>query len=454
MPYIYDLLKYNNNYFVETGTFKGDTIQLLLDTNNSKPTHIISLEISSTLYEESCKKFEGFNNIKIVNGNTKYDLYNHIKDISENITFWLDSHWSNNIDVFSDNETICPILYELDQIKDHFINTHTIIIDDIRLMNNSTNKFIGFNIDLNNIIDKLLKINPNYNIKYYNDNEGINDILVAFPFNVNNFCIHKYLLKCRTNELPPGFGDFLRGTVALYNLSIKYNYNLYIDTNHPIYNYLNPNKKYILNIKSNNIEELLPPLSYNTIHNKLNNLFIENNNFSIITNSMYTMINGNLENYGKINNDCKLFLKEIITPSVEIINYMNNIFLNIYKFDIFDDYNIIHIRFGDNYLFNNILNEDLYNMIYNKINNIIGNNEKFILITDSKIMGNKLKFNIPRILYWNNNKIHLGGLQNTIGIKDTITDFFIMSKCKKIYSNNSGFSLVVSEIFDIPYVVI
>jgi len=454
MPYIYELLKYNNNYFVETGTYRGDTIQLLLDTNNNKPQHILSIELSPTLHEFSYKRFEQFNNIKIINGNTKYDLYKNIKDISENITFWLDSHWSDNVNVVSDVKTICPILYELDQIKEHAINTHTIIIDDIRLMNNSTNEYEGFNVSIINIINKLLQINKNYNIKYYDDSEGVADVLVAYPTNVKNFCIHKYLTNCKTNPLPPGFGDFLRGTVALYNLSVKYKYNLFIDTSHPIYNYLNPNKKYVLNINNKTEYEQLPPLSYEVIYSNLNNLFIDNKDFTILTNSMYTVHNNCLHNYGKINNECKIFLKEILIPSIELDIYLNNIYLNIYKFNMNDTYNIIHIRFGDNYLFNNIYNDDLYNAYYIKIMNIINNNEKYVFITDSYIMGKKLKFNIPSILYWNNNKIHLGGLNNIIGIKDTLCDFFIMSKSNKIYSNNSGFSLIVSEIYDIPYIVI
>jgi hypothetical protein len=28
-------------------------------------------------------------------------------------------------------------------------------------------------------------------------------------------CIHNYLTKCSTNPQPPGFADFLRGTIAL-----------------------------------------------------------------------------------------------------------------------------------------------------------------------------------------------------------------------------------------------
>jgi hypothetical protein len=52
---------------------------------------------------------------------------NKIKDIDSKITFWLDSHWSGTPDVGCDLVTICPVLEELEQIKQHSIKTHTII---------------------------------------------------------------------------------------------------------------------------------------------------------------------------------------------------------------------------------------------------------------------------------------------------------------------------------------
>ena len=86
-------------------------------------------------------------------------------------------------------------------------------------------------------------------------------------------------------------------------------------------------------------------------------------------------------------------------------------------------------------------------------------NVKYVLITDSSSMGNKLKMTIPELYYWDNSKIHLGDVTNhPSGILDTLVDFFIMSKSTEIISSNvlyegsvSGFSYVVSLLYNITY---
>ena len=134
MPFIDELLIYMNKVFVETGTFQGDTIHKI--ANNTKYVQkIISLELSDVFFKRCTERFKNNENIHIFKANSKTDLLNIIKDIDEPITFWLDSHWSGTHDVGCDELIICPIIHELEQIRQHNINTHTIMIDDIRLMN-------------------------------------------------------------------------------------------------------------------------------------------------------------------------------------------------------------------------------------------------------------------------------------------------------------------------------
>jgi hypothetical protein len=188
MPFVNDLLQYlNNNTFIETGTFRGDTLEIVLESTKNKPINIISLELSDVFFDRCVKRFENVPNIHIVKGNSKYDLYETISTITSQITFWLDSHWSGTDNVGCDNITVCPILEELEQIKLHPIKTHTIMIDDIRLMNGNLNKYEGFPVQINDILSKLYEINSNYCIKYYDDYTANNDVLVAYiepPLNV------------------------------------------------------------------------------------------------------------------------------------------------------------------------------------------------------------------------------------------------------------------------------
>ena len=174
MPFTNELLPFVTNVFIETGTYQGDTLQLIAN-NNIKPKIIHSLELSQVFYNNCIKRFQNNPRINIHYANSKTDLTNIITNINENITFWLDSHWSGVPDIGCDPETRCPVLFELEQIKQHPIKTHTIMIDDMRLMDND-----HFPVTKDEIVKKLRDINPNYNIKYFNDYCSKDDVLVAY----------------------------------------------------------------------------------------------------------------------------------------------------------------------------------------------------------------------------------------------------------------------------------
>jgi len=271
-------------------------------------------------------------------------------------------------------------------------------------------------------------------------------------------CIHKYLTSCKTNPQSPGFADFLRGTIALYNLSKVYHFKLGIDNSHALFQYLKSNENMISLNPSFPVIEVLPPLSYEDIYQNLENIFKNNKSFCTMTNSMYTFVNGKHENFGYISEDCQLFLRNMLCPSFELEKRINEIFENIYQFTINEEFIIIHLRNGDDLLHDkNNYNDQLYWNQYTRIKNIVDQNTtiKKVLLCDSATIGRKIKEEIPELYYWDNSKVHLGDLINneTNSVLDTLTDFFIMSKAKKIIScQHSGFSRVCSIIYDIPYI--
>ena len=272
-------------------------------------------------------------------------------------------------------------------------------------------------------------------------------------------CIHKYLNFCQTNSLPPGLADFLRGTIALYNFSKKYNYDLLIDDSHPLFQYLEPHTQLISNNPFSETIEIIPPQSYDEIYFKVEQLFQKKESFCILTNSFYTFENGHLVNFGPITDECRSFLQEILTPSIAIEMNMQHIFGNIFKFDKKEGYKTIHLRCGDSFLHDNIYDNNLYEMYYHKINNLLTQhpNEKYVLLSDSTAIATKLKQDIPALYYWNNSKTHLGSLNNSnsSSILDTLIDFFIMSQSNEIISYPpSGFSIVCSLIYNIRYTLI
>jgi ASC-1-like (ASCH) protein len=281
---------------------------------------------------------------------------------------------------------------------------------------------------------------------------------------MNKTCIHKYLTKCKTTELPPGFGDFLRGTVTLLIFSKIYNYRFLIDKSiHPVFSYFKDSKYYIQDENNNDdvIEFFQGYDSYEHVYKTIENLFKSDKSFSAITNCFYTLnTRGFLENYGKIPDDIQLILRDILQPNDIIEEKIDNIFKNIYRFDKNEKYKVIHLRMGDSDLLHkNCLENSVVEKTYYTIKKYIDNNveSKYILITDSIQMGMLLPKKIPNLLYWENNKIHIGGLYRVDSeidnnLVDTIIDFITISRCSEIISNyNSGFSLINSCIYNIKY---
>lgn len=460
MPFVDELLEFKNDVFLETGTHHGDTIFKIANSEKCEFSKIISLELSNVFFDMCKKRFENNDKIHLYKANSKCDLYDIINEINTPITFWLDSHWSGCDNVGCDSEIICPIIHELEQIRHHSINTHTIMIDDIRLMNGSNDRYNGFPVTIIQILNKIFEINPNYVIKYFDDEITKNDVLVAYiKKDEENVCIHKYLTKCSSNDLPPGFADFLRGTMSLYYFSKQYNYKLLLDSNHILFNYLKTNKNITSNNPFDTTIEAIPPHSYDFIYNQLNNLFSSQKSFSVLTNSFYKDLNTEkLINWGKISDDCKNYMLDILQPTYEVVNKINSIFENEYGINQNDYFEIIHLRCGDNHFYNDYIT-DKYLSYYNKISKLTTNNPNvnFILICDSSEISNKLKQDIPRLMYWNNTKIHFGNILQfkTDDTIDTIVDFFIMTKSNKINAEcESGFSKVVSVIYNIEYNII
>ena len=450
MPFVQDLLPHiSNNVFVETGTYQGNTVNIILQ--NTKCTKICSLELSNVFYENCTQRFCDESRVKIFHANSKYDLYDVIKDIDTSITFWLD--------VDSDPEIKCPILFELDQIKKHSIKSHVIIVDNMRHMNED-----DFKVTKKEIENKIVEINPKYKIIYFDDQEAKNDVLLAYV--EPKICIHKYITSCRTNPQPPGFADFLRGTIALYQYSKKYGYDLYIDAVvHPIFQYFIKNEHYLEYSIDSHVNEFIPPLSYPMIDDILNQMFSKGNSGIVLTNSFYrkSRTDQEITNFhrGLDDNETKKFMRSILIPTTKIKTKIDDIFHTNYKMKEDCEYNVIHIRTGDRYIHNvTTIDYDMYRLYLEKIKGILdmdSNQEaKYILITDSKAMGKEWKLNAPRLLYWDNNKNHMGDLKNggAQNVEDTVIDFCILQRAKKIYSNGSGFSNCISVIYDIPYEVI
>lgn len=267
-------------------------------------------------------------------------------------------------------------------------------------------------------------------------------------------CCHRYMETCSINRQPPGFADFLRGTVKLINGSLEHEYDFYIDKDsHLIFSFLN-NSKYIQSYDSSyKFSEEIQPKDYKVINTTIDNLFKQKESFSLITTSFYNFP----DNFGSIPQDTKDILRKILTPNDELASRIDKI-----KKDVMgeeDTYTALHVRTGDLYIHQeDAFNKDRYDEIKSNITRIFSNNDfpNVLLICDAVMFAEKIQNDFPEFKYWNNKKIHLGDKHRASdvneAIQDTLIDFFLLSGAKKIIGiPGSGFSIIVSEVFDIPY---
>lgn len=114
--------------FVETGTFRGETI----DTIKSYFKRIYSVELSPHYYEKAMHKFGDDPKITLLNADSASALKTILPDIQDRpAIFWLDAHWCV-ADATAGELSQCPLLDELHAIK-QLNNQSMIIIDDARL---------------------------------------------------------------------------------------------------------------------------------------------------------------------------------------------------------------------------------------------------------------------------------------------------------------------------------
>jgi hypothetical protein len=166
--------KYPNPIFIETGTYHGEGIEYALQAGFK---NVRSVELSEPLYQMCVEKFKNSPNVNLYCGSSSEKLWEMIADVPEQITFWLDAHYSDSSTV--KGSEFSPILRELEIIAKHPIKTHTILVDDVRDMGTV---FFDF-VTRDEVIKKIIAINPHYSITYENWTQGdkifYNDILVA-----------------------------------------------------------------------------------------------------------------------------------------------------------------------------------------------------------------------------------------------------------------------------------
>ena len=116
--------KHDLKTFVETGTFKGDTLADVAATG----IRSISVELSHEYFNRANQRFSGMRNVELHQGDAGDVLPRIVATLSEPALFWLDGHYSAG--ETAHGELASPVSAEVQCILDSPVQGHVMLIDD------------------------------------------------------------------------------------------------------------------------------------------------------------------------------------------------------------------------------------------------------------------------------------------------------------------------------------
>lgn len=126
---------YNPVYFIETGTFLGDTTEFF----KNKFQKIYSIELSEDLYTKAKKRFASHSHVQIVHGDSGKLFHTLLPTLEGTALFWLDGHYSSEFYIGDEfiktakGEKDTPVMEELKAVCKYCLGRQIILIDDARL---------------------------------------------------------------------------------------------------------------------------------------------------------------------------------------------------------------------------------------------------------------------------------------------------------------------------------
>jgi len=163
-----------NPVFIETGSYAGDGIKAAMKAGFER---IFSIELSDHYYNLCQQRYGKERNVYLFHGDSTNILPKLLCVLNGPITFWLDAHWCGDVTAHIDRMPV-PLMEELIAIKEHPCKTHTILIDDMRLLRTHDAEWKDLKYGIKEIEDFIMSINPQYTITY---GKGVtnDDILIA-----------------------------------------------------------------------------------------------------------------------------------------------------------------------------------------------------------------------------------------------------------------------------------
>lgn len=255
-----------------------------------------------------------------------------------------------------------------------------------------------------------------------------------------------------------GIGDTIRAMYGMYKKSKQFPFRLVIDlSQHPMSEFLIPSlHPYTQHLQS--ILDTIPLIPSDDIDTHLHTLFEQSD-------IIYMGAHCNLEAYEThdISQEDDAHIRECIKrhfrPTAELEAHLNQ-FIHCLPLPL-SSMNLLHYRLGDGELITHQIKPELLDRYYDHLNQSMAKSEPYstILLSDSAAFRRlALQRNCPAIVL--DHPIgHLGYDTSSIKIKNSLLEFFIASKVKRIktcsvYEWASGFMYSIHTLFDIPIEVI
>lgn len=285
--------------------------------------------------------------------------------------------------------------------------------------------------------------------------------------------IHRYTTRCHTVAQPPGFADFLKGTVYLYQQRKRLNnsFDLLVDfTIHPVGQYLIPIENNKGHQQATSVQFIEIQEFFNTDRPKLRQLIANIEANQVKNEYIYMTCHEPYDNFDSsdldvLDNDDQKFMQSVLKMNEELEDLLETEMINL---DLSEKrYCVVHVRIGDHHSSLTELNKEAVNTIERKLEAEIiptWGVENILLVSDS--LYTKLYFkNKYGLKATNYVPVHMGEACRFINtgvptsaqdIQHTLLEFFFMSKAKEVYVYSvygwkSGFSKLCCHIFNIPY---
>ena len=261
------------------------------------------------------------------------------------------------------------------------------------------------------------------------------------------------------SEKAKGLGDFLRGSLALFQVSrmLGVGFDIHIQ-NHPL-------SEFIVSLDSSSSNPAPAPApapiaNWVGVHfNEASHLRRLYKDLLLFHSSPYYMISNSFPILEPIPHATRAFLRERMQPTDEMKNYVQQTLARLRLSP--KQYTVIHIRTGDAFL---VKNQPFPLSMAEKIARFVQNNthphKKYLLLSDSNALKRFLKQRLPFLFVYIKPVTHLGeeGIKTRETIKNTLLDFYIMRLSQKIcgvtrYAHGSGFCQSSALLFNIPYTI-